>query len=248
MTTIRPWAGLTVNGDLTLTAGDGDNQAYLGRLGLASRPDDPMSVSGNLLIHMGFGGNNVIVRPTPLTVGGRLAVTGNTFMFVGIQSDGAKGTIGGDAIFRWSLRNGESFRLTNMSVAGALRVVGGRYLQIRSVDVGRGTTISTGSASDSVAVDNCTFVGQFSLFTGAGRDIVYIAPDVGITRFDGAVNVRTGSEDDEILVGHFLPGGSIAIFNQTTRWDGGGGSDDRIVFDENNIEYNGGPPVLVGFE
>jgi hypothetical protein len=117
-------------------------------------------------------------------------------------------------------------------------------INLQRVEVGGRTTIATGATTDEVNVFGSRFDGSFSLSTGNGNDHISIARHPsGPTRFFGAVSARAGGGDDIVEVGD----PAIARFEQTNRWNGGSGIGDQIFFADIN-EFNGGDPILAGFE
>lgn len=220
----------------------------------------PVDVGGSIQINMGKGESIFVVLTSKLNVGGNIGVRGRDGKDTVDLSSAQQGTVGGGVAVSLGSGENQSVQLTGLSIAGGLRIrttnntpSSSDAVDLWGIQVGRGTTVRTGAANDRLLVSYCTFLGPFSVSTGAGNDSVGIEAGIypnGHSTFKGIVTVRTGDGDDSVVVGKFNPPAGFtatAEFAAASFWNGGLGQGDDIDIDSANT-FSGPPPVKTGFE
>jgi hypothetical protein len=258
-TTLTP-THLTVGRNLTVAGGTDWDLIQLGsEFGIAE-------VGGNVLVNVGGNAKKADTRSTVDLLGSTLKVTGSVTVRAGDGQDvvriasGRPGSVGGGVAVNLGAGDLHGVTVQGMTIDGGLRIGAPNNspasmsdrIDLLGVTVRLQTVITTGAGSDWLLVSGCTFGGPVLVSTGAGNDWIGIesGPGSGVTRFNGALTVATGDEDDTVLVGHFDPVSNstgTVEFAAATRWNGGPGTVDHISIDAVN-QFAGPQPVVVGFE
>lgn len=256
-TILNPTAEIAAGRNLIITGGPDVHRVQIGGTTVTAG----LSVRGNFIVNWGDGGGGLEVLVKVMDVKGGINVRAGSGQdsvdIVTIQ----EGKVGGGVAIGLGPGDSQQVKLQNLAIGSSLRVSTAAktfgnesdLVSLLGVSVGGNTSITTGAANDQVAVSASTFGGRFALSTGVGNDSVAIEWGTGVdgvTQFNGAVNVRTGRDNDSVYVGYnALPFGpfALAIFAAASTWDGGPDGIDQVFFDSANV-FNGPQPTVIGFD
>jgi hypothetical protein len=222
-----------IGGNLAITNVNGNSDSVAGDVVTA------VSVAGNVTLKLGTGNFNANVTagiaPGPPAVGGNLSITGSGNDAVGVGVDLVSG-----------ISNGLN---VNGSLSVRLGGAGSDVLDLTSVVVGKGTTLTTGTGNATVtfndvhAPGNSEYHGAFSLTTGGGNDGVNVnsSGGAGGVIFDGPVTALLGPGNDSLSL---AIAGGVSFLGSSASFDGQGGTNHAFVTLGN---VTGAFPTLTNF-
>jgi hypothetical protein len=118
-------------------------------------------------------------------------------------------------------------------------------LKLHNLTVSAATAITTGGGNDTISVDGSTF-RRFQLYTGTGADVVNIDTEAGFaTKFVGDALVGLGTDNDTLTIGAAGDFTRRAEFVRSASFLGGAGDDTLKLL---NAELLTGLPVIAAYE
>jgi hypothetical protein len=201
-----------------------------------NKQTNPVVLSGvvhGALVRMGNAADSITL--TNLTLRGGLTVSGgkgaNTLTLDNVHVAQSLSIQNGSKLSTIAIADTTAGR--QLTIRGG---TGGQNITLRSVDVRKGTTISSnGKGSVILAIDDSTFHGAVGIRTGNGADTIQLdsrgASQGPPTVFDGALTIATNGGNDTLEVGVPAQSGNRNVFAGKVNFDGGTGFNTLHNFD-----------------